>query len=160
MPDISGGPFREGTRFIPQSRLFSSPSSCYTGFSNTGERNHMETILHQILSFRSERDWERFHVPKNLAESISIEAAELLQLFQWKEAKPASQLRGEDPDLTRRVAEELADLAIYSLYLAHDLGIDMKEAILEKVRQNSKKYPVELSRGNAAKYTELGTPSK
>jgi len=114
----------------------------------------METILRDILAFRNERDWEQFHLPKNLAESISIEAAELLQIFQWKDPEPASNLK-LDPILKQKVAEELADLAIYSLYLANDLEIDLKGAILEKVKKNSEKYPVELCRGRTSKYTEL-----
>ncbi|WP_295592615.1 nucleotide pyrophosphohydrolase [uncultured Methanobrevibacter sp.] len=104
----------------------------------------MNEIKSEIIRFQKERDWKKFHTPENLAKSISIEAAELLEHFQW----------GEEYDVDE-VAEELADVLIYSLYMADALDLDVKEIILDKMNKNAMKYPVEKSRGNATKYTEF-----
>lgn len=104
----------------------------------------MNEIKSEIIRFQKERDWKKFHTPENLAKSISIEAAELLEHFQW----------GKEYDVDE-VAEELADVLIYSLYMADALDLDVKEIILDKMKKNAIKYPVEKSRGNATKYTEF-----
>ena len=104
----------------------------------------MNEIKSEIIRFQKERDWKKFHTPENLAKSISIEAAELLEHFQW----------GKEYDVDE-VAEELADVLIYSLYMADALDLDVKEIILDKMKKNVIKYPVEKSRGNATKYTEF-----
>lgn len=104
----------------------------------------MNEIKSEIIKFQKERDWKKFHTPENLAKSISIEAAELLEHFQW----------GKEYDVDD-VAEELADVLIYSLYMADALDLDVKEIILDKMKKNAMKYPVEKSRGNATKYTEF-----
>jgi len=100
--------------------------------------------LQAVRTFVAERDWEQFHSPENLAKSISIEAAELLELYQWTSAP--------DP---RRVEEELADVVTYCIHLANKLGVDLDEIVLSKLEQTRAKYPVEHSRGSSAKYTEL-----
>ena len=105
---------------------------------------HMNELKNKLINFQTERDWKKFHTPENLAKSISIEAAELLEHFQW----------GEEYDVDE-VAEELADVLIYSLYMADALDLDVKEIILDKMNKNAMKYPVEKSRGNATKYTEF-----
>jgi dCTP diphosphatase len=109
-------------------------------------------ILRRIKKFRDERDWMQFHNPKDLAAAISIEAAELLQLFLWK--KPA-----EIADCTRekrqQIGEEIADIAIYLLELADNLQIDLVRAIEGKLRVNAKRYPAVKAKGKALKYTEL-----
>jgi len=105
-----------------------------------------------IIRFRDERDWKKFHNPKDLAMSISIEAGELLQHFQWvseNEVWKVAKNRKEE------IAEEMADILIYLLYLADAIGIDMEKEFLKKVEKNAEKYPVEKSRGVAKKYTEL-----
>jgi NTP pyrophosphatase (non-canonical NTP hydrolase) len=106
----------------------------------------------KIVEFRDERDWRQFHSPKNLAASISIEAAELLEVFQWTSesdvVKIVASRHGE-------IEAELADVMIYCLLLAHDTGIDVETAILAKLRENSEKYPAEKVRGRSTKYTEL-----
>lgn len=84
----------------------------------------------EIIDFRNERDWEKHHTPANLAKSISIEAAELLELYQWS-----------DIANTGRVKEELADILIYSITLAERLGLDINSIILEKIKKNLIKYP-------------------
>jgi len=109
----------------------------------------MKEILQEIVKFRDERDWEQFHDSKNLATAISIEAAELNELFLWKSVKESEQV-----DKTK-VKEELADILIFSLLLAHKHNFDIKEIILEKICKNSKKYPINKAKGTAKKYTEL-----
>jgi len=100
--------------------------------------------LEAILRFREERDWKQFHSPKNLAISIAIEAAELMEIFQWPDAVDADDLSQQDRD---RVREEIADVAIYMSLLAHDLGLDLDEAIMDKVAKNALKYPAADFRG-------------
>ncbi len=106
-----------------------------------------------LLKFREERNWEQFHTPKNLSMSIAIEAAELMEHFQWKSTSEAAKyLKGTDIE---KVKEEIADVAAYLLMLSHDLGIDLCATMLEKIKKNEKKYPVEKSRGKNSKYDEL-----
>jgi len=112
-------------------------------------RNSMEEILEKILTFRRDRDWEKFHTPKDLAISLSLEASELLENFQWKDSEEALRTKRED------IKDELADVFIYSLLLAHDLNLDIKEIIENKIQKNEKKYPVEKAFGSNKKYTEL-----
>ena len=104
----------------------------------------MHEIYEKLIEFQVERDWKKFHTPENLAKSISIEAAELLEHFQWQ----------KEYDITE-VGEELADVLIYCIYMADSLDLDIKEIILDKMEKNTVKYPVDKSRGNAKKYTEL-----
>ena len=103
-----------------------------------------ETI-DRIRKFTSDRDWEQFHSPENLAKSISIEAAELLECFQWS---------GTEYDL-EHVKEELADVLVYCRNMLDALGLDEDEIINSKMDQNEKKYPVEKARGKSDKYDEL-----
>ena len=106
----------------------------------------------KIIAFRDARDWSQFHNPRTLSTSISIESAELLEIFQWAKDSElqslALQKKGE-------IAQELADIMIYIIMMAHDLDIDLEKAILEKIERNEEKYPVEKSRGKSSKYTEL-----
>ena len=104
----------------------------------------MNKLLPELLKFQKERDWKKFHTPENLAKSISIEAAELLEHFQW----------GKEYDVSE-VGEELADVLIYCMYMADALDLDINKIIIDKMEKNAKKYPVEKSRGNALKYTEF-----
>lgn len=108
-----------------------------------------EEAAAKALKFREERDWAQFHNPKDLAISISLEAAELLEVFQWS---------GTDVTVSKKqncMYEELADVVIYCIYLADTIGIDLSEAVDAKIDINSQKYPIEKSRGNSKKYTEL-----
>jgi len=105
--------------------------------------------MKEILNFRHERNWEQFHNPKDLAISLSIEASELLENFQWKGSQEALEANMEN------IKDELADVLIYSLMLAHDLDLDVSEIIHNKVQKNAKKYPVEKAFGTNKKYTEL-----
>ncbi|NNM82913.1 MAG: nucleotide pyrophosphohydrolase [Burkholderiales bacterium] len=107
--------------------------------------NEIRELTLELLKFRDERDWEQFHNPKDLALAVSVEAAELLELFLWKSADEA------DPE---KVKEEIADILAFTLLLAERYGFDVKEILLEKIGKNRLKYPVEKARGSAKKYTE------
>lgn len=109
------------------------------------ERN----LVEKILKFRDERNWEQFHNPKDLAISISLEAAELLETFQW------SGTDLERKDKTDDMKDELADVLIYSILLAEKLGLDITSIIEEKLQKNGEKYEKEKAYGNSKKYTEL-----
>lgn len=108
--------------------------------------NDYDEIIEALLAFRRERDWEQFHNPKDLALAINIEAGELLEEFLWK---PADEARKE------KVKEELADVFAYAFLMAHSYGLDVKEIVLNKIKQNGEKYPVEKAKGSATKYNEL-----
>ncbi len=106
----------------------------------------IEEIIDELIKFRNERDWEQFHNPKDLALAISIEAGELLELFLWKSAEDANK---------EKVKEELADIFSFGFLLADKYGFDIKQIILDKIKVNSEKYPVNKSKGTAKKYDEL-----
>ena len=105
--------------------------------------------MEKINKFRDDRDWRQFHNEKDLAISISLEAAELLELFQWKSPEEVRE------NSIERIKEELADVLIYSHMLASNLDLDIDEIIEAKLEKNNIKYPVDKSRGNKEKYTEL-----
>lgn len=113
----------------------------------------LRAVVKTALSFRRARRWETFHTPGNLAKGLVIEAAELLELFQW--SRTAAEDAEAVAEKRRRIEEEVADVAVYLIYLCEDLGIDLAAAIRRKLRQNAAKYPVAKARGNAKKYTEL-----
>lgn len=112
---------------------------------------NLRRIQDDLRRFSAERDWERFHSPKNLAIALSVEASELLERFQWLTEDESRQL-AQRPDDYRAVVEEMADVMIYLLRLADQLDADLERAVSEKMRRNAEKYPVELARGNAVKY--------
>ena len=108
-----------------------------------------DETIQRVIRFRDDRDWRQFHTPKDLAISMSLEAAELLELFQWS---------GTDLECTEKrdkLREELADVLSYCILMADVCGLDLDEIMNEKITKNEAKYPVEKARGNAAKYTEL-----
>lgn len=110
-------------------------------------------LQNQLREFAEARDWQPFHSPKNLAIALSVEAAELLERFQWLSEAQSKQLSAEDRQAVR---EEIADVAIYLVRLADVLGIELDSAIQDKMRRNAEKYPIELARGNAVKYNRRG----
>ncbi len=113
-----------------------------------------EKLLAQRLrAFSADRDWDQFHTPKNLAISISTEAAELLELFQWSRGTGAWAELAE-PALHARVEEELADVLLYLIRFADRAGIDLQAAALRKLEVNARKYPAEKVRGSDKKYNE------
>lgn len=103
-------------------------------------------IIEALLKFRNERDWEQFHNPKDLALAINVEAGELLELFLWKSPDEANK---------EKVKEELADIFAYAFLLADKYQLDIKDIVMEKIKKNGEKYPVDKSKGNAKKYNEL-----
>ena len=108
-----------------------------------------QNTIDMILKFRDARDWKQFHNPKDLAISISLEAAELLEVFQWS---------GKDVvcfEKKEKIAEELADVLVYCALMAEACGLDMDEIVQKKMKQNNKKYPVDKAKGKSDKYSEL-----
>jgi NTP pyrophosphatase (non-canonical NTP hydrolase) len=114
--------------------------------------NTIEELTQLMLRFRDEREWSQFHNPKDVAISLTLEAAELLELMQWKSGPELIEHLKVNRDL---LADELADVLGWVLVLAHDQGIDLNEAVKRKLEKNAAKYPVEKARGVAKKYTEL-----
>ena len=104
----------------------------------------MDKIINRIRKFRNDRDWSKFHTPENLSKAISIESGELLEHFLWD----------NDYD-NEEVSDELADVMIYCVHMADSLGVNIEDIINNKMDKNEKKYPVEKSKGNSKKYTEL-----
>lgn len=107
----------------------------------------MDELIEKIIQFRDERDWKQFHDPKDLALSISLESSELLELFQWKNSQQAIEQHYSD------MKDEIADILIYTLTLVHDLQIDVKDAILQKINKNAEKYPISSFKGSSQKST-------
>ena len=108
-----------------------------------------QETIDQVLKFRDDRNWRQFHNPKDLAISICLEASELLEVFQWS----AEDVRCEDKK--DKIREELADVLNYCVLMADVCGLDMDEIVLEKIKKNEEKYPVEKAYGHKEKYTEL-----
>ena len=115
-------------------------------------RTTIEELKNKVQEFVRERDWERFHSPKNLSMSLAIEAAELMESFQWLTTEE-SKIFHLDQSRKRKIREEVADIALYLLDLCNILKIDLSEAVVEKLLVNSRKYPVDLAKGRADKWT-------
>ena len=104
----------------------------------------MEEVKEAVIKFTKDRDWDQFHSPANLAKSIVIESGELLECFQW-----------DDNFDKQKVCEELADVINYAILLADKLNVKLEDIVMAKLEENSKKYPIDKSKGNSKKYTEL-----
>ena len=113
-----------------------------------------DELQRDAIRFRDDRDWRQFHRLKDLAMGLGIEASELAELFLWKDEQE-SRASLEDAAFRRRLADEMADVQIFLLYLAEASGISLPSAVRAKLEVNAAKYPVEKSRGNARKYDEL-----
>ena len=114
--------------------------------------NYYDSVVGKIREFRDARDWKQFHHPKDMAAGLAIEAAELMELFLWKN----EQEQRETVEMKReQIEDELADIGMFLLELADNLNVDLLTAIEAKMEKNAKKYPVEKSKGRSAKYTEL-----
>ena len=113
---------------------------------------NIEDLTKRIISFRDARDWKQFHNPKDVALSLVLEATEVMEHFQWKSKKEM-----EKYIVTNKsdISEELADVLYWILLMSTDLDIDILDALEKKIKKNEEKYPVEKSKGNAKKYTEL-----
>lgn len=111
-----------------------------------------DQLTHRIREFTDARDWQQFHSPKNLAMALIVEAAELVEHFQWLTEAQSHTL---SPEKLVQVAEELADIQIYLIRIADQLNVNILDAVDKKIMANAEKYPVEKARGNAKKYNEL-----
>lgn len=112
----------------------------------------LEELRGALQRFASDRDWDQFHFPKNLAIALSVEAAELLEHFQWTPEADSAILT---PGQHAKVREEIADVLLYLIRLADKLNIDLLAAATDKIEVNAAKYPVDKARGSSKKYTEL-----
>lgn len=114
----------------------------------------IEELKRLVINFRDKREWKKFHNPKDLAISMSIEVAELLELFQWKSNEEIREFL-KDNEAHRKVCNELADVIMYSLDMADAVNADISDIVKKKLEQNEKKYPIDKAKGNAMKYSEL-----
>jgi dCTP diphosphatase len=117
-----------------------------------GKDPSLETLKLELRQFAAARDWNQFHSPKNLAAALAVEAAELLEPFQWLTEE---QSRNLSPEKCEAVRKEIADVLIYLIRLADKLDIDLLQAVRDKIMENAAKYPVEKARGSSTKYTDL-----
>jgi NTP pyrophosphatase (non-canonical NTP hydrolase) len=108
--------------------------------------NDIQEIIDALIKFRNERDWEQFHNSKDLAIAINVEAGELLEAFLWKNSENAK---------PEKIREELADIFAFAFLLAKKMNFNVKDIVLEKIKKNAEKYPVEKAKGTAKKYNEL-----
>ncbi len=109
----------------------------------------IQHIIDFITDFRNQRNWAQFHNPKDLALALSIEAAELNELYLWKKDKEIDAIDRE------KISDELADILVYAFFLAEKYGFDVKNIIMKKMEKNARKYPVDKSKNLATKYTDL-----
>lgn len=122
---------------------------------NMDSNTNIQKLKDLAGNFRDERDWKQFHNPKDLAEAISIEAGELLELFLWQSKEDISKKIAENPEYLDKIKDELADVIITSMNFANSLDLDISEIVEAKIEKNNKKYPIEKAKGVSAKYTEL-----
>jgi dCTP diphosphatase len=112
----------------------------------------IKEITKKLIAFRDARDWNQFHNPKDIAISLSLEASEVLEHFQWKSKEEIEEYVKKSKD---EIGEELADVFNWVLILSHDIGIDIIEASVKKIKKNEAKYPVEKAKGKHTKYNKL-----
>lgn len=119
-------------------------------------KEHRDNGIHDLRArlrrFAADRDWDRFHTPKNLAIALSVEASELLERFQWLTEEKCRRL---DQEQLKSIREEMADVYLYLIRLADKLNVDLTQAAVQKIRLNAKKYPVSKARGSSRKHTKL-----
>lgn len=111
--------------------------------------SEIKALTEKIVQFRDARNWKQFHKPKDLAISLTLEASELLENFQWQSSDVALEKNLEN------MKDELADVLMYAILFAHETGLDIQQVIEDKIKKNNEKYPVEKSYGVSKKYTEL-----
>ena len=114
---------------------------------------NVEEIQKRLRKFATDRDWEKFHSPKNLTMALSVEVAELVEIFQWSNSGGLDEI--ENPDIRKNIEEELADIFIYLLKISDKLNIDIEKSIHQKIEKNEKKYPIDKSFGSSKKYRDL-----
>ena len=126
----------------------SSPESA----DRAGAAHGLTQLREALREFAAERDWDQFHSPKNLAAALAVEAAELLECFQWLTEQQSRELT---PEQLAQAREEMADVLNYLVRLADKLDVNLMDAARDKIRKNALKYPADKSRGNATKYSKL-----
>ena len=114
----------------------------------------LRKLISNAHAFRDERDWKQYHSSRNVALSVVLEAAELLEIFQWKSDRECEEFLN-DPAVRQNISDELADIFLYILLMADDLDIDLVEAAERKMKKNAEKYPVAKAKGKALKYNQL-----
>lgn len=114
--------------------------------------SQLQSLTDRVVAFRDERDWQQFHNAKDLALSLVLEAGEVLELYQWQTGEAVAAVAH---DRRTDLADELADVLYYTLLMAHEAGIDLEQALVEKLKKSAAKYPVEKAKGSSKKYTEL-----
>ena len=119
----------------------------------TKENINIEVIKKKLREFSKERDWEQYHSPKNLAMALSVEVAELVEIFQWSNEGGLDVTK--DPIQKNKIKNEIADIFNYLVKLIDALEIDIEEASLRKIKENAEKYPIEKAKGKSAKYSDL-----
>ena len=113
----------------------------------------IERIKLKLKEFAEERDWEQFHDPKNLSMALSVEVAELVEIFQWSKSGGLDEIK--DPETKKAIEKEIADIFNYLLKIVDLMDIDLEKASLEKIKENAEKYPIDLSKGTSKKYRNL-----
>jgi len=119
---------------------------------------NIKNVQKQLSDFADERDWDQFHNPKNLAMALSVEASELVEIFQWLTPEQAEAVMSSGE--SEHVKEEMADIMIYLIRMADKLNIDLERAVADKIIKNGEKYPVEVSKGSAEKSTSFSSKIK
>ena len=114
---------------------------------------NIQEIQKRLRKFAVDRDWEKFHSPKNLTMALSVEVAELVEIFQWSNSGGLDEI--ENPDIRKNIEEELADIFIYLLKISDKLHLDIEKTIYQKIEKNENKYPIDKSFGSSKKYTDL-----
>ncbi len=114
---------------------------------------NLAQIRQRLASFAQARNWDQFHSPKNLSMALAAEAAELLEIFQWLTDEQSKEIVHNEKEMVQ-IRQEIADVMIYLVRLSDKLGVDIEKAVTEKIELNEKKYPIELSQGNAVKYNK------
>jgi NTP pyrophosphatase (non-canonical NTP hydrolase) len=114
---------------------------------------NLEDIRIRLAEFARERNWDQFHTPKNLSMALAAEAAELLEIFQWLTDEQSKAIVDDEKEMAL-VRQEIADVFIYLTRFADKLGVDIEKAVLDKIAENERKYPVELAKDNAVKYNK------
>jgi dCTP diphosphatase len=132
-------------------KMHAASAACEAGGVAADDLRDLNDLTRRLRDFARERDWEKFHTPKNLAMALAVEVAELMEHFQWLGSSASAKL---DEKTLAQVRQEIGDVLIYLVRLADRLGIDPLAAAAEKIRINQHKYPADQVRGKAKKYTE------
>ena len=114
---------------------------------------NLSLINSELEKFAKDRDWDQFHSVKNLTMALSVETAELVEIFQWLNEEQSARVK-DNPELMSKVQDEVADIFVYLLRIIGKTNIDLESAVLQKMEKNAAKYPIELAKGNAKKYNE------